>query len=79
MKAIDDQVAPPTANFTEADPECDLDYVPNEARAMHDRRRVSNNFAFGGANASSSGPGRVRARSAAAPDVDRAVITGWRR
>lgn len=77
VKAIDEQVAPPTANFTEPDPECDLDYVPNEAREMTIDIALSNNFAFGGANASV-----LFARPGAHVDgppernVDRAVITG---
>jgi len=49
--AIRDKVAPPTANFVEADPDCDLDYVPNEARDMPVRVALSNSFAFGGLNA----------------------------
>ena len=49
--ALRDGVVPPTMNFIDPDPECDLDYVPNAARAMDVRAVLSNSFAFGGLNA----------------------------
>ena len=52
MKAIETGVIPPTINLDEADPECDLDYVPGEARAMEVRHAVSNSLGFGGHNVS---------------------------
>jgi nodulation protein E len=44
-------ILPPTANFTERDPECDLDYIPNQSRAVQVEAALSNSFAFGGLNA----------------------------
>lgn len=50
--ALRDQVAPPTINLENPDPECDLDYVPNEARQMKIDIALSNSFGFGGTNGS---------------------------
>jgi nodulation protein E len=44
-------MVPPTAHYNEPDPDCDLDYVPNEARDMRVDAAISNSFAFGGLNA----------------------------
>ena len=48
--ALRDQVAPPTTNLENPDPLCDLDFVPNTARAMRIDVAVSNSFGFGGTN-----------------------------
>jgi 3-oxoacyl-[acyl-carrier-protein] synthase II len=50
--SIRDQVAPPTINLENQDPECDLDYVPNEARNMPIDTVLTNSFGFGGTNGS---------------------------
>ena len=49
--ALRDQIAPPTANLVDQDPQCDLDFVPLTARSMKIRGALSNSFGFGGTNA----------------------------
>jgi 3-oxoacyl-[acyl-carrier-protein] synthase II len=49
--AIRDQIVPPTINYKHPDPECDLNYVPNEAQACRVRFTLSNSLGFGGHNA----------------------------
>jgi nodulation protein E len=51
LLALRDRILPPTANFTEADPRCDLDVVPNRARHAEVEYALSNSLAFGGLNA----------------------------
>ena len=49
--ALRDGIVPPTINYREADPDCDLDYVPNEARKADIEYAISTNLGFGGHNA----------------------------
>ena len=51
VMALERGVVPPTANYTRPDPQCDLDYVPNQAQERPLRAAISNSFAFGGLNA----------------------------
>jgi 3-oxoacyl-[acyl-carrier-protein] synthase II len=77
VKTLERQLAPPTAGYTEPDPECDLDYITEGPRAMAIDIAVSNNFAFGGANASIVfARAGARSQGPPQPQLDRVVITG---
>ncbi|MCS5624014.1 MAG: beta-ketoacyl-[acyl-carrier-protein] synthase II, partial [Candidatus Marinimicrobia bacterium] len=52
VQSISDGVAPPTINYSTPDEDCDLDYIPNEARSLDLEIAMSNNLGFGGHNAS---------------------------
>ena len=51
-KVVETGILPPTINYENRDPECDLDYVPNTAREAAVKHVLSNSFGFGGTNAS---------------------------
>ena len=51
VMALAEQVAPPTINLENRDPDCDLDYVPHDARSLRIKRIMKNSFGFGGHNA----------------------------
>jgi 3-oxoacyl-[acyl-carrier-protein] synthase II len=52
VKSIQNAILPPTINYETPDPDCDLDYVPNQARLLKVQHVMSNSFGFGGHNAS---------------------------
>ncbi|MBH5338411.1 3-ketoacyl-ACP synthase [Streptomyces pactum] len=74
--ALAERLAPPTAGYTTPDPDCPLDYIPGAARPLAGRAALSNNFAFGGANASLVLTAHGAGHLPPAPDADRVVITG---
>ncbi|MGE5645330.1 MAG: beta-ketoacyl-[acyl-carrier-protein] synthase family protein [Acidobacteriota bacterium] len=51
LLALENGILPPTANYLDPDPQCDLDYIPNEPRRAEVEYALSNSFAFGGLNA----------------------------
>ena len=76
IRALQEQLAPPTAGYGTPDPECDLDYVPNRARRFVGDVAISNSFAFGGANACVVLSRDVMADPPPAPSAERVVVTG---
>src|SRR4029079_3102647 len=50
LMTLQDHVVPPTINYETPDPDCDLDYIPNQAREWHCEHVLSNSFGFGGQN-----------------------------
>lgn len=76
LKALQAQVAPPTAGWQTADPACDLDYVPNTSRTMSTDAALSTNFAFAGANACLALARPGAGYRSLAPRSDRVVISG---
>ncbi|WP_165367746.1 beta-ketoacyl-[acyl-carrier-protein] synthase family protein, partial [Phytoactinopolyspora endophytica] len=76
VRALEEGTAPPTASYAGSDPDCDLDYVPLDPRPMEAEAAVSNNFAFGGSNASVT---FLRAESGVrppVPELDDVVVSG---
>ena len=51
VQAIKEGILPPTINFETPDPDCDLDYIPNQARKQEIKTVMSNSLGFGGHNA----------------------------
>jgi 3-oxoacyl-(acyl-carrier-protein) synthase len=51
VKVIQDSIMPPTINYEVPDPDCDLDYIPNQSRPKVVEHVMSNSFGFGGHNA----------------------------
>jgi 3-oxoacyl-[acyl-carrier-protein] synthase II len=51
VQALQTDMLPPTINYENPDPHCDLDYIPNQARPAHIDHIMSNSFGFGGHNA----------------------------
>jgi 3-oxoacyl-[acyl-carrier-protein] synthase II len=77
VAALGEQLAPPTASFTDVDPKCGLDAVPGTARPLTMEAALSNNFAFAGANATLAlGRPGARAGIPPTPGDEQVVVTG---
>jgi 3-oxoacyl-[acyl-carrier-protein] synthase II len=75
-QALAEQLAPPTAGYSTPDPDCPLDYIQGPARPLDTGAALSNNFAFGGANASLVLTRAADGHRPPRPETDRVVITG---